>query len=320
MKTCFQRAVLVAAVALLPALAHAQSITGVVRDASQAVLPGVSVEASSPVLIEKVRTAVSDGTGQYRIENLTPGIYKVTYTLPGFTTVERAGVEVTTGVTLSLNADMRLGGVQETITVTGETPVVDVQNSTRVQRVLSDEVLAALPASRGYGNLLSVASGIQANANQNGGVNPGMIFFTSRGGRSNEGTVQLDGMNVGSAFNGGGVAGYGYDTANAQEVQLTVAGGLGEADRGGPQFNIVPKTGGNSFSGTYFGNLAGSWSQGNNVDDELKSFGIPSRPKSSRTGIRASLWVDRSSETGPGSTPSLGPSVSTATSPAASGT
>ena len=279
MKTCFQRAVLVAAVVLLPALAHAQSITGVVRDASGAVLPGVSVEASSPVLIEKVRTAVSDGTGQFRIENLTPGIYKVTYTLPGFTTVERAGVEVTTGVTLTLNADMRLGGVQETITVTGETPVVDVQNSTRVQRVLSDEVLAALPASRGYGNLLAVASGVQSNGNQNGGVNPGMIFFTSRGGRSNEGTVQLDGMNVGSAFNGGGVAGYTYDTGNAAEVELTVAGGLGEADRGGPQFNIVPKTGGNAFSGTYFGNLAGSWSQGNNVDAELKSFGIPAPTK-----------------------------------------
>ena len=86
-------------------------------------------------------------------------------------------------------------------------------------------------------------------------------------------------MNVGSAFNGGGVAGYGYDTTNAQEVQLTVAGGLGEADRGGPQFNIVPKTGGNTFSGTYFGSLAGEWSQGNNVDDELKSYGIPEPTK-----------------------------------------
>jgi hypothetical protein len=106
-----------------------------------------------------------------------------------------------------------------------------------------------------------------------------MIFFTSRGGRSNEGTVQIDGMNVGSAFNGGGVAGYGYDTTNAQEVQLTVAGGLGEADRGGPQFNIVPKTGGNTFSGTYFGSLAGKWSVGNNVDNTLKSYGIPAPPE-----------------------------------------
>src|SRR5687767_8744232 len=196
----------VALVAIVPSPAAAQSITGVVKDTSGAVLPGVTVEASSPALIEKVRTAVSDGGGQYRIENLTPGRYKVMYTLPGFVTVERAEVNVTTGVTLTLNADMRVGGLQETITVTGETPVVDVQNSTRAQRVLSDEVLAALPASRGYGNLLTTVSGIQANGTQNGGVNPGMIFFTSRGGRSNEGTIQIDGMNVGSAFNGGGVA------------------------------------------------------------------------------------------------------------------
>jgi len=266
-------------VALMPAMASAQSIAGVVRDASGAVLPGVTVEATSPALIEKVRSAVTDGSGQFRLDSLSAGTYSVTYTLPGFSTVKRDGVQVQTGVTVTLNADLRVGGLQETITVTGETPVVDVQNSTRVQTVLSDEVLAALPASRGYGNLLTVSSGIQANGTQSGGVNPGMIFFTSRGGRSNEGTVQIDGMNVGSAFNGGGVAGFGYDTVNAQEVQLTVAGGLGEADRGGPQFNIVPKSGGNAFSGTFFSNLAGSWAQSNNVDDQLRSFGIPSPTK-----------------------------------------
>src|SRR5947207_12146318 len=166
---------------LVPSLAAAQSITGVVRDTSGAVLPGVTVEAASPVLIEKVRTGVSDGTGQYRIENLTPGTYKITYSLPGFAKVEREGVQVTTGVTATLNADMRVGGVAESITVSGETPVVDVQNSTRVQQVLSAQVLAALPASRGYGNLLATVSGIQSNANQNGGVNPWMSFFTSRG-------------------------------------------------------------------------------------------------------------------------------------------
>src|SRR5688572_25254518 len=262
-------------IALMPAMVSAQSIAGVVRDASGAVLPGVTVEATSPALIEKVRSAVTDGSGQFRLDTLSAGTYSVTYTLPGFSTVKRDAVQVQTGVTVTLNADLRVGGLQETITVTGETPVVDVQNSTRVQRVLSDEVLAALPASRGYGNLLTTVSGIQANGTQNGGINPTMVFFTSRGGRSNEGTIQIDGMNVGSAFNGGGVAGYGYDTTNAQEVQLTVAGGLGEADRGGPQFNIVPKTGGNTFSGTYFGSLAGEWSQGNNVDDTLKSYGIP---------------------------------------------
>jgi hypothetical protein len=265
--------------AILPGPASAQTIAGVVRDASGGVLPGVTVEASSPALIEKVRSAVTDGSGQFRLDTLVAGVYSVTYALPGFSTVKRDGVQVQTGVTLTLNADLRLGGLQETITVTGETPVVDVQNSTRVQQVLSDEVLAALPASRGYGNLLAVSSGIQSNGTQSGGTNPGMIFFTSRGGRSNEGTVQIDGMNVGSAFNGGGVAGFGYDTVNAQEVQLTVAGGLGEADRGGPQFNIVPKSGGNNFAGTFFSNLAGSWSQSNNVDDELRSFGIPSPTK-----------------------------------------
>ena len=205
----------VAFVVMVPIGAAAQSVAGVVHDTSGAVLPGVSIEASSPALIEKVRTAVSDGAGQYRLENLTPGVYKITYTLPGFTTFERDGVEITTGVTVTINADMRLGGVQETITVSGATPVVDVQNSLRVQRVLSDEVLAALPASRGYGNLLATVAGVQANGIQNGGINPTMVFFTSRGGRSNEGTVQIDGMNVGSAFNGGGVAGYGYDTTNA---------------------------------------------------------------------------------------------------------
>jgi hypothetical protein len=109
--------------------------------------------------------------------------------------------------------------VQETITVTGETPVVDVQNSTREQLVLDDAVVAALPASRGYGNLLATVRAVQANGIQNSGIAPDMIFFTSRGGRSNEGTVQIDGMNVGSAFNGGGVAGYGYDTADARKCR-----------------------------------------------------------------------------------------------------
>ena len=121
---------------LLPQAASAQSIAGVVRDTSGAILPGVTVEAGSPALIEKVRTTVSDGTGQYRLENLAAGVYTVTYTLPGFTTVQRTDVDVQTGVTVTINAEMRVGGLQETLTVTGETPVVDVQNSTRVQRVL----------------------------------------------------------------------------------------------------------------------------------------------------------------------------------------
>ena len=103
-------------------------------------------------------------------------------------------------------------------------------------------------------------------------------FFTARGGRGNEGTIQIDGMNVGSSFNGGGVAGFGYPIAEAAEVQMTIAGGLGEVDRGGPSFNMVPKTGGNKFSGTGFLSTAGKWSQGNNLDDTLRSYGITEVP------------------------------------------
>ena len=272
------KASLVAAMLLLPTVASAQSLAGTIRDASGGVLPGVTVEATSPALIERLRTTVSDGTGQYRLENLAPGVYSVSYALAGFATVQREAIEVRTGVTVTINVDMRIGGLEETITVTGETPVVDVQNSTRIQAIIDSEIVKALPASRGYGNLMATVPAIQASGSANSGANPVMNFFTARGGRSNEGTVQLDGMNVGSAFNGGGVSSYGYDTANAEEVQITVTGGLGEVDRGGPQFNIIPKTGGNSFSGTYFGSYAGDWSQGDNLDDELRAFGIGDVP------------------------------------------
>jgi len=270
--------VLLAVLLALPVTATAQSIAGVVRDASGSVLPGVTVEAASPALIEKVRSTLTDGAGLYRLENLAPGVYTVTYSLTGFSSLQRSGVELQTGVTVTINMDLKVGALQETVTVTGQTPVVDVQNSTRVQRVIDSAVVAALPASRGYGNLLVTVPGIQATGLSNTGTSPTMNFFTSRGGRSNEGTVQIDGMNVGSAFNGGGVSSYGYDTGNAQEVQITVSGGLGEADRGGPQFNIVPKTGGNVFSGTYFGSIAGEWSQGNNLDDQLRSYGLTAPP------------------------------------------
>ena len=266
--------VFVAAVLWLPQAALAQSIAGTIKDTSGSVLPGVTIEASSPVLIEKTRTAVSDGTGQYRLENLAPGTYTVTYTLTGFATVQRSAVDIQTGVTVTLNTELRVGAVAETITVTGETPVVDIQNSTRVQKVLERPARRGAAGDSRLRQLLATVPGIQATGLANTGTAPAMNFFTSRGGRSNEGTIQIDGMNVGSAFNGGGVSSYAYDTSNSAEVQITIAGGLGETDRGGPQFNLVPKTGGNTFSGTYFGSIAGEWSQGSNLDDTLRSYGI----------------------------------------------
>jgi hypothetical protein len=263
---------------LIPASAYAQvSVAGVVKDTSGGVLPGVTVEASSSSLIEKTRSTVTDSTGQYRIPDLTPGVYTLKFSLAGFATVNREGLELTGSGVTSINADMRVGTVSETVTVTGETPVVDVQTSTKRQVVLSNAVIEAIPTSRGYGNLLATVPGISGTG-LDVSSNVATNFFTARGGRGNEGTIQIDGMNVGSSFNGGGVAGFGYPIGEASEIQMTIAGGLGETDRGGPQFNIVPKTGGNKFAGTGFLSTAGKWSQGSNLDDTLKSYGITEVP------------------------------------------
>src|SRR5678815_495071 len=122
---------------LLPSIAAAQAaITGVVKDASGGVLPGVTVEAASPVLIEKVRSVVTDDTGQYRIVNLRPGTYSVTFSLPGFSTIKRDGIELSGNFVATVNGEMKVGALEETITVTGETPIVDVQTA-RTQTTVS---------------------------------------------------------------------------------------------------------------------------------------------------------------------------------------
>jgi hypothetical protein len=268
---------------LLHPLSPNRQFAGIVRDTSGAVMPGVTVEAASPALIEKSRTVVTDGTGQYRIVDLKPGTYTVTFTLSGFSTVRREGIELTGAGVTTINADLRVGRVEETITVTGATPVVDTQTSTKRQVVLTNEVLAEIPATRTYGNVLAMVPGVQSltldvNSTQSMTGTATNFFFTSRGGRGNEGTVQVDGMNVGSAFGGGGVSSFAYDFVNAQEVQVTVAGGMGESDRGGPAFNIIPKTGGNTYSGSAFFSNAGKWSQGSNLDDDLRRIGITEPP------------------------------------------
>jgi Carboxypeptidase regulatory-like domain len=270
---------LFAVAVLLPTLAFAQtkaSLAGTIRDTSGAILPGVTVEASSPALIEKVRTAVSDGSGQYRIIDLDPGRYQISFSLPGFTKVVREGVEISGTAVFTINADMRVGALEETITVTGETPVVDVQ-SVRRETVLSQDVISSIPATRTVGSLLNATPGLTVD---NNGLNttPTMTFFSARGGQTNEGRMTVNGLTVAAAFNGGGVSSYILDTVNSDEVSVTVSGGMGESDTGGPVMNLVPRAGGNQFRGSAFYNLAGDWSRGDNVSDEQRAAGITETP------------------------------------------
>src|SRR4026209_1759638 len=153
---------------LVPSAAYAQAaITGVVRDASGGVLPGVTVEAASPVLIEKVRSVVSDDTGQYRIVDLRPGTYSVTFTLQGFSTVTREGIEITGTCVATVNADLKVGALEEPITVTGETPVVDVQ-SAKLQQTVSNDVIRAIPTSRSAGGIQALIPELSSGGDSGG--------------------------------------------------------------------------------------------------------------------------------------------------------
>ena len=139
----------IALLVLMPAIASAQAtgMAGIVRDTTGAVLPGVTVEAASPVLIERVRTVATDNEGQYKIIDLRPGQYKVTFTLPGFATVVRDGIDLPAGFTATVSVEMKVGAVEESVTVSGQASTVDVQ-SVREQTVLSNNTLDGLPSQR----------------------------------------------------------------------------------------------------------------------------------------------------------------------------
>ena len=272
------KAVLILAAAVwLPTAAWAQgTLTGTVRDQSGAVLPGVTVEASSPALIEKARTAVTDSSGQYRITGLNAGAYVLTFTLSGFNSVKREGIELSGTATLTVPIEMRVGALEETITVTGETPVVDVQTTQR-ETVLSADVVSAIPGNRSVGTLLNAVPGLVVNDGALA-ASPTMTFFAARGGPINEGRMAINGMTIAAPFNGGGVSTYILDSINVDEVAVTVGGGLGETDIGGPVMNLIPRSGGNSFRGQGFISNAGDWSRGENLTDELRAVGIRETP------------------------------------------
>ncbi|HEY3043500.1 MAG TPA: carboxypeptidase regulatory-like domain-containing protein [Vicinamibacterales bacterium] len=258
---------------LLPSAAFAQAaITGVVKDASGAVLPGVTVEAASPVLIEKVRAVVSDGSGQYRIVDLRPGTYSVTFALPGFSTVKRDGIELSGSFVATVNGDLKVGALEETITVTGETPIVDVQ-SAKVQQTVSKDIIAAIPSSRNAGGIQALIPGMSAG-NDSGGISgtAGGSAGTIHGGKGNDSRTYADGLDTGWA--GGNTAGAMPNVAGAQEVVVSTSGGMGEAETAGVSLNVVPRDGSNTFSGQFFASGANGAMQGSNYTQALKDQGL----------------------------------------------
>jgi hypothetical protein len=276
MRTFFSGVLLFALLTLLPATALAQaSIAGSTKDSSGAAMPGVTVEASSPALIEKVRTAVTDERGLFRIVNLPPGIYSVTFALPGFNQVKREGVELTGSFTAQVDANMAVGGLTETITVTGASPIVDV-SSVRRQTTISNEVLTSIPTARSWAATALLIPGIVTIGGSPADVQvtPQMTVFGGAGGRNNEGRMQVDGLNAGAGLGGSGVSTYIADISNAQEVVTTTSGGLGEVEVGGPSLSIIPKSGGNSLKGAAYLSGVSKGMVGSNYSPELQAAGL----------------------------------------------
>ena len=293
---------------LLTGVAAAQQgqVAGTVRDTSGAVMPGVTVEVTSPALIEKVRTATTDGTGQYRITRLPVGTYTVAFTLEGFKRQQRDNIVLTTGFTAPVNAALTVGDLSETVVVTGEAPTVDVQNARQVATFAGQDI-RELPTTRNIRSVLTLTPGLTATglgADCVGGVGVwcnNNIYNLSAHTATNdtEGGTQGRVMVDGTIINTGGGAGimgmtggYVADVANAQEVSVQISGALGESETGGASINIIPRTGGNRFSGNYFltytqgdydtngdlrkGNFfTGSWFSKNNGDHPEISNGYP---------------------------------------------
>ena len=260
---------------LLPASASAQAeVAGIVRDSSGAVLPGVTVEAASPALIEKVRSVVTDGSGQYRIIDLRPGAYTITFTLTGFNTIRRDGVDLTGSAIFQVSVEMRVGALEETITVTGEAPIVDVQSVTQ-QRVLNQDLIAALPSGRKYYSLGALIPGVTSNSNDVGGARGDtMSSLTVHGSKAGDQRIMLNGVNTSGMSASGNISGVVPNVGAAQEVTIDTSSVSAELGQGGVRVNFVPRDGGNTFAGSVFATYSNSSLQGNNYTQRLKDRGL----------------------------------------------
>ena len=268
---------------LIPTASFAQaSIAGMVRDASGGVLPGVTVEATSPALIEKARTVVTDAGGQYRIVDLRPGTYAVTFTLPGFSTFRREGIELAGSFTATVNAELRLGTIEESVTVTGESPLVDVQSAS-YQRVIDNEVAEAIPTARLHYSLavlipgVTLGSGLNTSGmgNQDVGGSTGdqVLKLQIHGGRAFEQRVLLNGLPVGRVDQPmGGV--FTPNLSATEEVVVDTGGLSPDMAEGGIRMTIVPRDGGNTFAGVVFGSFGSEHLATSNLTDDLKARGL----------------------------------------------
>lgn len=267
--------------ALWPTASQAQAIGGTVRDTSGAVLPGVTVEARSPVLIEQVRTAITDGSGQYLVTGLVSGTYSVSFALEGFNKTQRDGVELSAGFTANVSVQLTVGSLAETITVTGASPLVDVQGVNQ-QVAMNRQFLDDIPSGKSFQNLGilvpgMVSSGGNTGAGSDVGGQGGQTQFKLgiHGGDPNDQNITVDGMGQESGQNGGADSMAWLADANFSEIVMNYSANSAEIETGGVRVNLIPREGGNRFSGMFQGNLSGPEFQADNVDDDLIRRGLP---------------------------------------------
>ena len=249
-------------------------IAGVVKDTSGSVLPGVTVEASSAALIEKIRTVLTDSEGQYKIVDVRPGTYAVTFSLAGFSTLRREGIELTAGFTATVNADMQVGALEETVTVTGASPLVDTQN-VRQQKVISNELLEVLPVGTNtVGALVTLTPGFTGQPDVGGSAGAyanTRVFGFFHGKTGNK--VLFDGMRTNNVAATGSI-GTVVNTASVEEMTVETGGASAESPAAGIVMNMIPKEGGNAFSFGLSGLYTNDDLQSDNLTDALRARGL----------------------------------------------
>ena len=250
-----------AALILLPALVYAQpSIVGTVRDASGAAVAGVTIRASSPSLIEKVRSASTDEDGRYVIVDLRPGIFTVTFGLAGFNTISREGIELSGSLVATVDAELTVGDVTETMVVSGDAPIIDAR-SVRQQTTMTADIVSSVPTGRSLVNLGALIPGMnvwspRGQADVGGTNNLQNMFMAIHGGRISDQRTYVDGVPIRNIQGEGYNPNFTPDMSSAQEVTIDYGAASADAITGGVRANYVPRVGGNTFRLSLFATAA----------------------------------------------------------------